>query len=816
MADVRQSISVVVFILMAAFASRVQAQIGFADNQADRFLLWNDDYYELGFRKADGRLLYILDKTTGGQVSPGNVHGPWALRFSNGTWLDGEHFSPSSSSRRFSYSWDSQQSMLTLTYHATGTYACDVTITIRPTEGPEVDTTLAITSQSAVQIDLLAYPVQLAFQRSQIEAVYVPYLEGMRLLPSFFEAHTFVGRYPGRMFGDFAYTDLISGAFAIYALQNPQAAVKPAHWQIIRDDGFAGGVSKYHHDYDVAIGAGQPWTSPTTVLNIGSTLDAAMNAYWTRSGNESMPTLADKLGPALFQKLAGAVHLKRDFLQGSWTFDSFRSFLPSLPPNNLLHLVAFWPVGFDENYPDYLPPNPALGNLAQLQNLVTTARAAGHIVMPYTNPTWWDNQSPTLVELGTGIVSRNRSGGLISENYGVHGGYVVSPFDPAVIARQDQTRAEFTQTLPCDLLFEDQIGARDAPTYAAHPSAPGPLAYTQGLIDVAARSAASLPIMTEGGSDRLAWFESGYCNSQTIGWHWWPAGTYTPYPMAPLWAHENLYFNAHNLAGEVMANDLPLLTYYLSMGYSLSHDLSRLDADWLRLLDCYQKRLVSHLVGLDMSTFENLPTNGRTRTTFGNGVTITANRTATAMTQDGHVIFPQGFLAQQNGNVLGGVLTTLHGQALAGSAPHYLVIERARDRIAIYQPRGDNGPLTLLRPATWTTDKRIHITAITQSGGALPYAISIGDSTLQFDYQRTISGQPIDHFAIVYCRAGDADCDGDVDLDDFAIFAICMASPGITTPPPGATPAQFAAADLDGDGDVDVNDFAAFQQLFGS
>jgi hypothetical protein len=816
MADVRRLFPALLVAVLATFATRAHAQIGFADNQADRFLLWNADYYELGFRKADGRLLYITDKTSGAQVSPGNVHGPWVIRFSNGIWLDGENFSPSSGTRRFSYSWDPLQSTLTLTYHATGTYACDVTITIRPTNGPEVDTTLNITSQSSVQIDLLAYPVQLSFQRSQIEAVYVPYLEGMRLLPTFFETQTYVARYPGRMFADFAYTDLTSGALAIYALQDRQTAVKPVNWQILRDDAYAGGVSKYHHDYDVALNAGQPWTSPTTVLSIGATLSSAMDAYWTRSGNAGMPTLVDKLGPNLFQKLAGAVHLKRDLLQGSWTFDSFRNFMPSLPPNNLLHLVAFWPVGFDENYPDYLPPNPALGNLAQLQNLVTTARAAGHIVMPYTNPTWWDDQSPTLTALGTGIVTRNRAGGLISENYGVHGGYVISPFDPSVIARQDQTRVEFTQTVPCDLLFEDQIGARDAPTYATHPSAPDPIAYTQGLINVATRSATYLPIMTESGSDRLAWVESGYCNSQTIGWHWWAASTYTPYPMSPLWAHENLYFNAHNLAGEVMANDLPLLTYYLSMGYSLSHDLSRLDADWLRLLDCVQKHLVSHLVGVKMSAFENLPTSGRTRTTFGSGVTITANRTATAMTQDGHVVHPQGFLAQQNGDVLGGVLATLNGQALSGSAPHYLVIERVHERIAIYQPRGDDGPLTLLRPATWATDERIHISATTQSGVALPYTISLGSSTLQFDYQRMVAGQSIDHFAIVYCRAGDADCDGDVDNDDLAVFLSCMAGPGVTTPPPGTTPAQFAAADFDGDGDVDLKDFAAFQVSFGS
>src|SRR5262249_2537396 len=162
---------------------------------------------------------------TGNQVSPGNVHGPWTARFSNGASLDGENFSPASSSRRFSYAWDAQQSVLTLSYHATDTFACDVTVAIRPTEGPEVDTTLALTSQSSIQINLLSYPAQLAVPRNQIGAVYVPYLEGMRLLPSFFDTQTFVARYPGRMFADFAYTELSSGTLAVYALQDLQTAI---------------------------------------------------------------------------------------------------------------------------------------------------------------------------------------------------------------------------------------------------------------------------------------------------------------------------------------------------------------------------------------------------------------------------------------------------------------------------------------------------------------------------------------------------------------------------------------------------------------
>ncbi len=55
---------------------------------------------------------------------------------------------------------------------------------------------------------------------------------------------------------------------------------------------------------------------------------------------------------------------------------------------------------------------------------------------------------------------------------------------------------------------------------------------------------------------------------------------------------------------------------------------------------------------------------------------------------------------------------------------------------------------------------------------------------------------------------GDFDDDGDVDLDDFDIFAGCMTGPDIPTGP-GCEP-----ADIDADGDVDLADFGVFQAAF--
>ncbi len=55
---------------------------------------------------------------------------------------------------------------------------------------------------------------------------------------------------------------------------------------------------------------------------------------------------------------------------------------------------------------------------------------------------------------------------------------------------------------------------------------------------------------------------------------------------------------------------------------------------------------------------------------------------------------------------------------------------------------------------------------------------------------------------------GDFDQDGDVDGDDFAIFADCLAGPDVASEP------GCAEADPDGDGDADLVDFVTFQESF--
>ncbi len=58
-------------------------------------------------------------------------------------------------------------------------------------------------------------------------------------------------------------------------------------------------------------------------------------------------------------------------------------------------------------------------------------------------------------------------------------------------------------------------------------------------------------------------------------------------------------------------------------------------------------------------------------------------------------------------------------------------------------------------------------------------------------------------------KVADFDCDGDVDLGDFAVFQTCFNGPN-------RAPAQSTCsdADFDEDGDVDLSDFATFQTCF--
>jgi hypothetical protein len=67
---------------------------------------------------------------------------------------------------------------------------------------------------------------------------------------------------------------------------------------------------------------------------------------------------------------------------------------------------------------------------------------------------------------------------------------------------------------------------------------------------------------------------------------------------------------------------------------------------------------------------------------------------------------------------------------------------------------------------------------------------------------------------VYYCSPtapGDANRDGQVDLEDHAVFTQCLSGPD--TVPPEEAPNCLGVFDFDEDQDVDFEDFATFQAL---
>eukprot|EP00730_Choanoeca_flexa_P002505 TRINITY_DN11074_c1_g1_i11.p2 TRINITY_DN11074_c1_g1~~TRINITY_DN11074_c1_g1_i11.p2 ORF type:complete len:171 (+),score=33.51 TRINITY_DN11074_c1_g1_i11:664-1176(+) len=113
-----------------------------------------------------------------------------------------------------------------------------------------------------------------------------------------------------------------------------------------------------------------------------------------------------------------------------------------------------------------LPPNPKFGTTADMQAMVAKAQQAGHLFMPYSNPTWWDVKSRTVLswlQQGfplTSFSALNSSMQPYFKSYDAGPGVVVEPNNARVQARVAQLLTSLTTNISSDAVFQDQIGAR--------------------------------------------------------------------------------------------------------------------------------------------------------------------------------------------------------------------------------------------------------------------------------------------------------------------------------------------------------------------
>ena len=424
-------------------------------------------------------------------------------------------------------------------------------------------------------------------------------------------------------FADFLHLETLAGSVAMFGVQ-PQVAAPwagAADHQAIFVPGQLGCGGDERGGYgDRTFGTfvrpGETWRSPVSRLLVGQPAPESLRAYTRLNGIRRR--LEDKTPPELLAKFKQAVLV---FYAGDCA--EKLAHLDKLPVPTLVHFSDYLKGGFDKEYPDHLPPRAAFGTPAEFRRFFDRCHDLGHLVMPYTNPTWWCDhpRGPTFQRAGDAPLLRTRDGKLSCERYAANDGYTVCHWHPAVQQANRETVRQFCEDYPVDVLFQDQCGARSW-HYDLNPASPTPYAYADGLVSMVAEDSARKPLSTESGWDRVVNYESQLCG---LSWqlvpteggpewrrflkHEYPPQTWDIFPVAQYIAHDKTALLHHDL-GQFVTNP-EIVAWTLGLGFgmsyscaaaSLAHDGPR---EWLRWLDRLQKSVCARYVGQPLQAFEH-------------------------------------------------------------------------------------------------------------------------------------------------------------------------------------------------------------------
>lgn len=761
-----------IFMRALTLSVPVMAQpIYFDDSAHDTMKLGNTFAYEIGLRKTNGSIAYLLDKTSGQSLTFGSRYEQlWGAVFPNApvNYIGGASYH-STGANKFAYQWKDLDKLLTLSYKPDSSAQQRVTVEVKITASPEAyfDLQLYLQNEWGATLDFVLFPSDLVFKEAEVETALLPIMPGIMLEPSFFtQGRSYGARYPGSgVFADYIFMQLRNGALALYSLYD-DGPVPLVELGFTHDNQYLPQSTFLTHNFRIALAHGGEWASPVVRMRVGETLPKTITAFRDDNTLAHFPSIAQKLG-ADCNRIAQSPLLKADFCQLAGPpfnlpkFTAYDSLLAQLPSPAILHPVAFQPRCFDNNYPDFLPPNPSFGTTTELRALFQKAQALGLFVMPYINPTWWDDESPTLRNLPpplaiNDIAVLDKNGDPVYESYGANGGYVASPCAPFVQARVDRLLREMTEGLPSALVFEDQIGARPG-YFDFNAACATPRSYMHGWREHTRRHAAKR-LATEQGYDRLLETEIAFHGSVLLNDRrgeldqWWGHGNWRYYPLLSLMAHDKILLYQHDLAEETMAHDKATLSWNLAFGYMLSYDLHtgqmRAPA-WRALVAIFQKHVASRYAGESMTDYFNL-TEEATQSDFERVTVVTNWSPSASYAIASHVLPPQGVLVTSNdGKLTAGIFTRFNNADLT-FGEHYLVVKESAqsDSIQVWQPGGFNTSLTVTRPTPWLDPSAIHVYAVAQDT-VFEVAKTIAAATITFEWRRSVAGIEVDHYLLI-------------------------------------------------------------------
>lgn len=378
--------------------------------------------FRLGLGAESGRLDFLVDTASSTALFYGSSAGQlWNLQGPNGALNNNDR------ALNFTYTW--VDPTLTLMYMHPDGVRISVKI-IAPAQERYVDMVFALeappTSLSTTPWDSLWFPSLPLFNGSAAEVFY-PQLPGIILNSSFFaQGVTTEVPYPGSgTFAEFVHLNVSAGAatLSLFTVAPPDLAI-PHFTGFAPAPGAGQGLVAYSHSIspinltngcDATNGGWAGGSSSRPPLSavrppcalgagglvrvrlaLGGSILEDMQLYGTANALR-LPVIAAKLPPPLLQQLSRAPLYKVDAVGLGLPFSEYAQALyPLLPQPGVVHFVAFENISFDRFYPDYLPPAERFGSTCDALGAWRAAQAAGHLAMPYTNPTFWDPASPTM------------------------------------------------------------------------------------------------------------------------------------------------------------------------------------------------------------------------------------------------------------------------------------------------------------------------------------------------------------------------------------------------------------------------------------
>ena len=422
---------------------------------------------------------------------------------------------------------------------------------------------------------------------------------------------------------DFTYLDYGRDSIALMGIQpmmrqpwDKERLLKPCQLDL---SGRENDCARYRHSWMMACEAGETWSSPVLRLSFNNhDVFSAMEEYALL--NDIHGSLEAKVPKAdVLDKLKNSLLIRLGGRNAAEQTEAMKA----LPVPSLVHYTEYLHGGFDKQYPDHLPVRESWGTNDDLKQFIMDGKAMGHLMMPYTNTSWWciEPKGETFEREGDAPLLRLRNGATNLENYAGNKGYSLCFWHPAVQAAHRKVRRQMTEEFPSDVLFQDQVGARRW-SWNYNKKEPLKASGLDGMHSLTMEDSAVVPMATEDGHDRVLNFETIICGcawasveagGKRHGQHLryrYPDGEWEFFPLLSFLGHDQCLFTTHDLGHfteteERLAETLAF-GYSLSYRWSLGSEKSVPRSNWLNWLDAIQKALCSQYAGKRLWKFRYL------------------------------------------------------------------------------------------------------------------------------------------------------------------------------------------------------------------